>query len=281
MHALSDIKQFIPFNKRIKIIDSVVSLIFDDAIFYCLPYLPPNANHNTISAVYYLNDLLNEDIIKEENKNKAHFFIGHFGINGAKVCSSDFIIKNEVTPNLLKNYDFAFMGDYHKNQKVVYNNIYYSGSIQSINFGELEQKYFNIIDVTNEILIIHKVSIKDRKYINFEVHYNKLNSLIEGDVIPIWYDAILKLNITGTPEQKYLFQENIMEFETKFKLKHNINYIIYKWINIDSTLVIKDSITTLENFDIKKSIKGWMKNNPPDQINKKMINKIIKKLIQL
>jgi DNA repair exonuclease SbcCD nuclease subunit len=76
---------------------------------------------------------------------RADFYIGHFGIEGARVGPSDFEMPGHIDATVLKR-KLTFVGHYHKPQTVHGTNTHYVGSPLQLTWGERgERKSFVVV----------------------------------------------------------------------------------------------------------------------------------------
>ncbi|UCE67372.1 MAG: metallophosphoesterase [Candidatus Zixiibacteriota bacterium] len=79
---------------------------------------------------------------------KPHILMGHFTVAGSETSTGQVLMGGEIILSpadiALANADYVAMAHIHKAQKIE-PNIYYAGSPYHLNFGELEEKGFNIV----------------------------------------------------------------------------------------------------------------------------------------
>lgn len=241
--AFDDSAEFSFGSKYLRIVTKpqIISLSKPAFNFLCLPYMLPNINTN-------MTYILSDDFPKGRNFNKKNVLISHIGIDGCMVGPSEKVLHSGIAPELLRGYDYVALGDYHRNQKVgndkikKSNEIWYSGSIQRINMGEPEKKYFNLItfDMDNsKIPKVEMMLIKDRQYIHlkldekkYDKYFGNVKKLKVGKKIcgkKIAKNSIVKLTImlNKYPDSVVALEKIIKH---KFKKTYNVKYVIFNWI---------------------------------------------------
>lgn len=94
-----------------------------------------------------------------ENFKKTDYLLGHFGVSGAVVGSSNYVIGETVTLKHLKDYKKVFLGHFHKNQ--VLGNTYLPGAPLQHTFGDREDtKGFYHIDENYNVKFIETTAPK-------------------------------------------------------------------------------------------------------------------------
>lgn len=103
----------------------------DEIIYHFLPY--------------YDEDLAYPEYIKliECPVGKLNILITHVGIEGV-INNQEVEVKNEITTDIFKNFDFVFIGHYHNRQIIADGKIIYTGSTHQATFGEDANKGFTI-----------------------------------------------------------------------------------------------------------------------------------------
>jgi exonuclease SbcD len=85
---------------------------------------------------------------KAADSPRPHILMGHFTVAGSETSTGQVLMGGEIILSpadiALANADYVAMGHIHKQQKLE-PNIYYAGSPYHLNFGELEEKGFNIV----------------------------------------------------------------------------------------------------------------------------------------
>lgn len=86
------------------------------------------------------------DVIRGVVKQKADFYVGHFGVSGTLVGPSDFEIPGHIESSVLRNRPM-FLGHYHKPQEIPSTHAMYIGSPVQQGWGESgERKRFISFD---------------------------------------------------------------------------------------------------------------------------------------
>jgi len=116
-----------------------------------------------IAAIPYTDDLsqVEEIVGKKRSKKATNIFLGHLGIQGAKI-GSDFVYSNPNDPttgNLKPNsYDALFLGHFHLHQELA-SNAWYIGAPLHHNWGDVgDSRGFLVYDTDARTV--------ERKYLN-------------------------------------------------------------------------------------------------------------------
>lgn len=242
IHAFSDIKEFLNLNEtnKLHIIDEpeTFALSFDNSTiqFFCLPYLPPNYSKTYTQVIKEFNQYIESKLYSDVYK----IFIGHFGISGG-VVGKEHITKTDISPKLFTGYHYVALGDYHKCQRIKADGtkIYYSGSLQRNDFGEIEKKYFLELTLSNKnarMVVVKKIPVPDRLFLKIKITFRDLeritkmirftdNIFING--ITLEKDSIIFFDVTALKSQIDSFDIEI--FRELYK-KIGIEFIGINWL---------------------------------------------------
>ncbi len=177
-----------------------------------------------------------DGLYKDVNINLPLVMTAHCSINGAIFSSernimlgSDFVLPGSLfrDPRL----DYVALGHIHKAQNVnpgSHPPVWYSGSIERVDFSEKEDKGFIIAEVTRGSTTVSQRILKGRrfidKYIDLAKYITPVNGLPDGETIyqqiisqlPLktkLRDSILRVILTYPRDWDYLIDENrIREF---------------------------------------------------------------------
>jgi len=113
-------------------------------------------------------------------KEKSDYLLSHFGLSEA-MLNSGISIVSDISMKDLSNFKYVLLGHYHKNQylKNEHTELYYSGSVIQIDWGEKnEEKRFLIVDtIKNTIKSIPTIGYK--KYIELEINNDNRVEIIK------------------------------------------------------------------------------------------------------
>ena len=173
------------------------------------------------------------------------YLIGHFGIAGAVVGSSEYEMNEGLSANIFDTYKWVVLGHYHKNQKI--RNVRYVGSPLQHNFGEAgERKGFYITAENDELRFItnndspHFITVEtkdDLQYIgsNDLVRANEelAHKIPEGQLVkiipkpPTTKESRLKFKSLQRTEilRQYIEYFPLDEVEPKILLESGIQYL--------------------------------------------------------
>jgi DNA repair protein SbcD/Mre11 len=106
-----------------------------------------------------------------------HILVGHFAVKGAAISDTQVMIGREIEIGRdqidLARADVVCLGHIHKSQKIG-TNIFYAGSIYSLNFGETEAKGFYVHEIHGKDKIIKDmvdsrfITLPTKKMINIK-----------------------------------------------------------------------------------------------------------------
>lgn len=155
----------------------------------------------------------------KENRNfdlDYNVLVSHNCINES-ITSTGYHIKSPITDELLSGWSYVALGDIHKYQKIgnnrfkATNDVYYSGSIIKLNWGERgDQKMFNVIELGDkkegEKLEVMPVPICDIEMIEYKISAVNIDPLLDGvDSI----DAINERSVKDSFIKAYISGSNI------------------------------------------------------------------------
>ncbi len=254
-HALSEMKELNPNN--ILVIDSERELFTNKFHFVFFPHdeyidsKVENWEGKVFSRVAKLHG-------KKKGKRKR-IVLGHFPVVGSSIGSSNYIYRDSesVTKKTLKklNADMILLGDIHSPQKL-FNNCYYVGSVDKIDFGERkDQKSF--IHITKKFEL-KKIKIKNRSLKYFIVGKNDSDSVKGAIVKPI-------INCNEQDVNKFNTHKIFEELE-----KNKAHFILpFEW-NITERIK-KEGRTKIKDINIKKYLKKFIRRNFPKMKSKRLI----------
>ncbi len=125
----------------------------------------------------------------ESYKDVPHVLAGHWNITGSLISETQTLTGVDIELSkeqmALSNADICLMGHIHKTQKLE-PNIFYSGSITGLNYGELEDKGFYIHTLEGKNLIESKfIKTPSRKLIKLSEDLTGSQDLTDLSGIPL------------------------------------------------------------------------------------------------
>jgi DNA repair exonuclease SbcCD nuclease subunit len=268
--VFNDISHLSIDNKYLHVIVKPKTIVIDNTYFHCLPYL---------RDYKLVNNLLIKKFIQGRNlKGEDNIFIGHFPIQGAIIGSTQKIsMESVIYESSMRGFDYVALGDIHIMQKIggskrisKGNEIWYSGSIVRNNFGELDEKSFNLVELNNKKVHVRNIPLIDRKFYNLTYEFDFIVDLFKklNNNKPISIDidegAIVKINYSVNKSIYKSFDENSFckLFKEKFKC-------IYLKLNIISDINVK--LDGINDISLVSAFEYVLNNNKP--VNKKDLKK--------
>lgn len=116
----------------------------------------------------FMEDYEVEKALKEADKDVIVF--GHFGIDGALVSGTEYILSKGISQKLLQPFRYSYLGHYHKPQTT--SKWMFIGSISKVDFGERnDKKGFIYAEIPTTGKIRHKfIDVKDRVFFQHEIN---------------------------------------------------------------------------------------------------------------
>jgi len=115
--------------------------------------------------------------VKAQDSPEPHILMAHFEVTGSVYSNKQTILGGDIKLSpadiALANADYVAMSHIHKRQKIE-PNIYYAGSPYHLNFGELEDKGFNIVtfDDKGNLADVEFVKTPSRARQTIDAHWN-------------------------------------------------------------------------------------------------------------
>lgn len=249
---------------------------FGEVNFYLLPYvrlsqiakLYPDTKFETIDDAF---KALFKDL--EIDSAKRNILVMHQFLLGSEQSESEEVNiggLDAITSDTFKNFDYVALGHLHKNQKVKYDNIRYSGSLLKYSFSEVDHvKGPNIIEIKEKNDInIKQVPIEflhDVKIIKGT--YDEINALEDCD-------DFLKVIIT----------DEIPPIDAKYYLQLNFkNMLIFKIENSKTRMegASEEVIRNIEKLSISDLFSEFYKERTSQDLTeaqKDVLRKIIRRM---
>tara|TARA_Y100000034_G_scaffold132734_1_gene196422 strand:+ start:2787 stop:3857 length:1071 start_codon:yes stop_codon:yes gene_type:complete len=154
-----------------------------------------------------------DDIIAKhlrDTKNKIVF--GHFGVDGALVSGTEYVLSVGLSQRLFNQHRYAFLGHYHKPQTA--KKWMYIGSLHKVDFGERnDKKGFLWLEASNESIKHKYIDVKDRIFFQHKVVESEDP---EFNIIDSWQTLkghVVKLIFIG--EEDWYLRFNLGEIRSK------------------------------------------------------------------
>lgn len=271
---------FESFSNIIKNYDDDFIKLFghkDNNVKQNIEYFEPNIK------IYYLpfQENIKEQIkIYTKGLNKKYFniLISHFGIDMAK-ASSGKRIANQITADMLYEWDYVGVGDYHTYQKVgTKGNIFYSGSIIRVNRGERNDvKGFNYVVVKNNKVKIEKIILNDIEFIEANIKYDNIDKY-ENKIIKKFKNQSVKNSIVR------ITVRNVKGFGEKIPIIQNAFYLggakEVKIVYVDTVNdIIVDKENKYDNIDLTEICRNVIAKENKDESYFNYINDKIKRYV--
>jgi len=281
--STEDIGIFFMKDKKIEAVSNLDDLNKADAIIFSFPSLKKGDIIDEI-VEKDIEKVLNEKIFIKWRKVCEHgkflkiptIFVGHGTIKGAQASTGQYLTGQDIewSVDLLKDIgcDVYCLGHIHKNQS--WGNIFYSGSITRLNYGEEEEKGFYVHEIENGNLISNWYKtpariIKTKRYKNSLPTNEDLLDIQQGDFVRLVYE-VHEEDIHKIDEEalkKYVLDKGAAEIKIekiiipKFRLRAegiskilNLEDKFKKWaeitnVKISEKLLEKINLLTYKNPD--------------------------------
>jgi len=210
------------------------------------------------------------------NQNISTILVGHLQLIGSIPTKNQDISSENHNPKQYYDLcDYGALGHIHSSYKS--KNLYYSGSIFNKTWGELEDKYFNVITIEDKKYEVEKIKIKTPVMLKVECNEEEYKEYKDefkcNDEVIRLEDIVLSrsnlnniwFNIETKNKNSY-----IIENEIEFWNKH-LNEVRLDFIKVKS-----DTLERLEEYSkdisLEEKFKIWCKQkkeNPTEfQLNK-------------
>lgn len=149
--------------------------------------------------------------------DKDTIVFGHFGVDGALVSGSEYVLSKGISQSLFKKPKYTYLGHYHKSQTA--KKWMYIGSIAKVDFAERnDKKGFIYSEISDAGAIRHKfINVKDRIFFQHEI-YEEDDS--EFKTLQKWQNLkgkIVKLIFIG--DEDWYLRFNLGEIRNKILKK--------------------------------------------------------------
>ena len=195
-------------------------------------------------------------IRKHLKKHSDCIVFGHFGVKGATVSGTEYVMSEGIEPALFKSHRMAYLGHYHKSQET--KKWMYVGSIAKVDFGERNDiKGFVSLRASSTKLVQKFIDVKDREFIHHVVDQEEDPDF---EVLSEWHNLkgkVIKLIFKG--DEDWYLRFNMGEVRSTL-----LNKLEVHRLTIDRETEITDrlrvpEIDTSTSWD--KSIEIYCKEN--------------------
>ena len=154
-----------------------------------------------------------DDVIAEWlTKTKDKVVFGHFGVDGALVSGTEYVLSIGVSNKLFNQHRYTYLGHYHKPQ--VSKKWMYVGSLHKVDFGERTDKKGFLWLVASKDKITHKfVDVKDRPFFQHTINQAEdpdFSQLFKWETLE---DYVVKLIFVG--EEDWFLRFNMGEVRSR------------------------------------------------------------------
>lgn len=216
----------------------------DDVTFHCIPYM---MKHHYVEENIDMGIMINNKIQNIKFNTKRNVLVSHYStedmFEGLNVDEVKLDLKN------LKRFTYVALGHIHDYQ--MYNdkgiNGGYTGSIYQKDFGEMGDKYVNLVTF-NKNCTYEKISLPIRKFIEFEIDatkyeneelYNCIVDQLKGKV----KDKIVKIKI-----------KCLNRFNPKLIYEFLRNENVFYYVPIQWDIIREKKDNRIENINFKSDV---------------------------
>lgn len=234
------------YFENVYVINEYSNITFDNVTVHMLPH-----KNNVIKEIDKIK-------IVPENKN---IFISHFGVNGFTMLQSELndikSYEDSISPNLLKKFDWVFLGHYHAYQ-TQYNITYVSSPFQSRHGDEFGKHGFVFVD-TDKIKYDFVENVYSPQYETMVLNKKTIKDILKKE------NKFLRLII-----QEFINRDILHKIFQHLKSKNNMIKICS---DFTKTLTI-DKLATVDGWEEivyetpEDIITGFVKKIPDDEIPK-------------
>ena len=194
------------------------------------------------------------------NQNISTILVGHLQLIGSIPTRNQDISSENHNPKLFYDLcDYGALGHIHTNWKS--KNLYFSGSIFNKTWGELEDKYFNVITIENKKYEVEKIKIKTPVMLKVECNEEEYKEYKDefkcNDEVIRLEDTVLSrsnlnniwFNIETKNKNSYII-ENEIEFWNKHLNEVRLDFIKVKTDTLERLEEYSKDISLEEKFKI-------------------------------
>jgi len=162
----------------------------------------------TLMVPWTTDDIVSEQLMKHKNK----IVFGHWGVDGALVSGTEFVLSLGVSSKLMDQHRYTYLGHYHKPQ--ITKKWMYVGSLHKVDFGERnDKKGFLYLEATPEKITHKFIDVKDRPFFQHNVNQEEdpdFSQLFKWESLE---DYVVKLVFTG--EEDWYLRFNMGEIRSR------------------------------------------------------------------
>jgi len=256
---------------------------FDDVVFHCVPYMFPNqvGVKTNDDVTKYLNEYIKNIKLDE---NKYNILVSHYSL---KTTFEGLDVDEPILDNdLLGKFDYVALGHIHKYEMFDKFSGGYTGSLFCKDFGEQNDKYFNIVSFEETAPTrqgklkrtnIEKIQIPERifKQFDYDITNSNFGEIITDLGSKNLKDCIVKIKIKAHKRFKPTALYNLLKdngvfhyapIEWKIIRDEQIQKLEVSEAKSDTDIVdnylqtqpeLKDDFKTKVKGYTKKIIKDW------------------------
>jgi len=217
----------IAFHDELKIADLLREEInFEpEIIIHGLPYptkqnIFSSLNSNSIDVQnsnfidIYERILIQHGLISDKYNGIPKITVFHGNVSGAKLSNGQTLIGQDIIlPDAIlrhTNANYYALGHIHLPQCVAAD-MYYSGSIYNKDFGEMEQKYFTVIDFQGEQYELEHIPFKSRPMVVIDAEFVNGELIYSNGLIPASAEIEIKFRIVVKENERALLTSKFFE----------------------------------------------------------------------
>ncbi len=214
-----------------------------------------------------------EQVAEQLRKYKNQVVFGHFGVDGALISGTEYVLSIGLSHKLFNHHRFTFLGHYHKAQTA--KKWMYIGSIAKVDYGERnDKKGFVYLEATKEKITHQFIDVKDRVFFQYTIYENEDPEFKELQNWQNLKGQIVKLIFVG--EEDWYLRFNMGEIRSKILKLHRAHklFIEHRTIYESRIRVPEIDASTTWNEGVEVYCK---KNKRPDMIDlgKSILSEII------
>jgi DNA repair exonuclease SbcCD nuclease subunit len=214
-----------------------------------------------------------EQVAEQLRKYKNQVVFGHFGVDGALISGTEYVLSIGLSRKLFNHHRFTFLGHYHKAQTA--KKWMYIGSIAKVDYGERnDKKGFVYLEATKEKITHQFIDVKDRVFFQYTIYENEDPEFKELQNWQNLKGQIVKLIFVG--EEDWYLRFNIGEIRSKILKTQEAHklFIEHRTIYESRIRVPEIDASTTWNEGVEVYCK---KNKRPDMIDlgKSILSEII------
>jgi exonuclease SbcD len=202
-----------------------------DIILHGLPYptkqsllISHDIDTQNVNYIERYDKLLNLHRITAGDYDVVKIGVFHGNVGGATLSNGQMLAGQDIIipPHILSDLgaDYYALGHIHLPQMVA-KDMYYSGSLYNKDFGELEQKYFNVITFRDKNYNLEQIPFKSKPMQIIEAKFE--NGKFEYDFNSVHYGAEIKFRYSVKEDERKLITQKLLD-EISERLGGNVKF---------------------------------------------------------